>query len=75
MPNEFEKKQCILYVFREEDGNYILIIKDSQIQLFTIATKNPILLQGVIDGNFYFFKSKRILDKHDINIISLTRKQ
>jgi hypothetical protein len=49
MPNEFEKKQCILYVFREEDGNYILIIKDSQIQLFTIATKNPILLQGVID--------------------------
>lgn len=49
MPNEFEKKQCILYGFWEEDGNYILIIRYSQIQLFTIATKNPILLQGVID--------------------------
>jgi hypothetical protein len=49
MPNEFEKKQGILYAFREEDGNHILIIKDSQIQLFTIATKNPILLHGVID--------------------------
>jgi uncharacterized protein involved in type VI secretion and phage assembly len=56
MPNEFEKEQGILYVFREEDGNHILIIKDSQIQLFTIATKNPILLEGVIDVRTFFFK-------------------